>query len=141
MLTFHLLPSPFEITIGYHAPLLPALFADPVVPSVRALLHFIRRIWNQAHTALLRTSAQNKTIADRKRRPAPTYAPSQQVWLSSKDFPLKSQSKKLSPGVLGPFPIDSVISPSNVVLISVSTLCFMYPRSNQSAPVSCLLVW
>ncbi|XP_035981659.1 LOW QUALITY PROTEIN: homeobox protein Mohawk [Fundulus heteroclitus] len=56
-------------------------------------------------------SSQNKKCADRKRIPAPTYTPGQEVWLSPKDFPLKAVSKKLGPKFLCPFKIDRIISP------------------------------
>lgn len=102
--------SPFKVSLGYQPPLLPASCPDPVVPSARARLLGIRRVWDQTHSVLQRTSAQNKALADKKRRPAPTCSPGQLVWLSAKNLPLKSKPRKLGPHFLGLFPIKKVIN-------------------------------
>uniref|UniRef100_A0A3B3WPB4 Gypsy retrotransposon integrase-like protein 1 n=1 Tax=Poecilia mexicana TaxID=48701 RepID=A0A3B3WPB4_9TELE len=108
--------SPFEASQGFQPSLLPESFPDKVIPSVRHHIQNCQRIWNQTKAALQRTSAQNKRLADRKRVPAPIFSPGQRVWLSSKNFPLKSCSRKLSPRFLGPFIVETVISPSAVRL-------------------------
>lgn len=108
--------SPFEASLGYQPSLLPNTFPDVRIPSVKAHVQNCRRIWAQATAALQRTSAQNKRIADRKRIAAPKFSPGQMVWLSSKDFPLKSCSRKLSPRFLGPYPVEAVVGPSSVRL-------------------------
>lgn len=58
----------------------------------------------------------NKQLADRRSTPVPTYLPSQRVWLSAKDIPLRTESKKLSPRYIGPFPITSIVNPLTVKL-------------------------
>ncbi|XP_032364699.1 uncharacterized protein LOC116679100 [Etheostoma spectabile] len=71
---------------------------------------------DEAREALLRTTERTKEVADRHRAPAPQYQPGQQVWLSSQNIPLRTESRKLSPRFLGPFAIDAVISPTAVRL-------------------------
>lgn len=46
----------------------------------------------------------------------PNYQVGQQVWLSSRDLPLKTESLKLTPRYIGPYPVDKIINPSAVHL-------------------------
>lgn len=108
--------SPFEASLGYQPPMFPVQEGDIAVPSIQLHLRSCRRIWRETRAALLRSAEGNKRIADCHRRAAPTYKPGQKVWLSSKNIPLKTKSKKLSPRSAGPFVIDSIINPTAIKL-------------------------
>ncbi|KAJ8361789.1 hypothetical protein AAFF_G00420510, partial [Aldrovandia affinis] len=108
--------SPFEASLGYQPPLFPVQEEELAVPSVQAHLDRCRKTWELTRTALLSSADRNRRFADRHRTPAPIYQPGQEVWLSTKDLPLHTTSRKFTPRYIGPFPIDSVINPSVVKL-------------------------
>ena len=108
--------SPFEGSLGYQPPLFPAEEADIAVPSVQHHLRRCRKVWKDVRAALLGSVDRNRRFADRHRTPAPVYQPGQRVWLSSKDLPLKTDSRKLSPRFVGPYEIVSIVNPTAVKL-------------------------
>ncbi|XP_073341819.1 uncharacterized protein [Pagrus major] len=114
--------SPFQCCLGYSPPLFPSQEVELAVPSVQAHLRRIRRVWREARASLLRSRERNQRIADRRRIPAPDYAPGQRVWLCTRDIPLNVPSKKLAPRFIGPYEIETIVNPSAVRLKLPSAL-------------------
>ena len=108
--------SPFMASLGYQPALFPELEEEISVPSVQAHMRRCRRTWKRTRAALVRASFRSQLQANRRRLPAPQYAPGQRVWLRAKDLPLKGISPKISPRFIGPFEIEAIINPCAVRL-------------------------
>ncbi|RXN22563.1 Retrotransposable element Tf2 type 1 [Labeo rohita] len=89
---------------------------EVTVPSAFALVRRCHLAWRRARQTLLHSSANYKKWADKHRSPAPQYRMGQQVWLASKDLPLRLENRKLAPRFVGPFPITKVVNPVAVRL-------------------------
>ncbi len=108
--------SPFNCSLGYQPPIFPSLESEVAVPSAHAYVQRCRHTWSRARETLLQVGARTKAKTDRHRSKPPVYVMGQQVWLSTKNIPLRSVSNKLAPKFIGPFPVTKIISPVAVRL-------------------------
>lgn len=113
--------SLFECSLGYLPPLFPEQEREIAVPSVKDHLRHCRmyvhiylpnvHIWTTAQASLLCSVKQNRKTADKHQVLAPDNKPGQKIWLSSRDEPLKTDSRKLAPRYNGPYGTEKIINP------------------------------
>ncbi|KAK3518251.1 hypothetical protein QTP70_034617, partial [Hemibagrus guttatus] len=103
--------SPFECQFGYTPSLFPKQEVETAVPSAQQFGKRCHQTWKRARLKLLKVSQQYQHQANRRHRSAPTLRPGQRVWLSTKNIPLRVESRKLSQRFIGPFKISRKVNP------------------------------
>ncbi len=121
--------SPFHCCLGYQPPLFSAQESESSVPSVQALIKRCQLTWKRVRKTLCKSRERICRAANRHRSKAkvPRYICGQRVWLSTRNLPLRSPSRKLAPKFIGPFSIIKVLSPMAVRLRLPSYLQRVHP--------------
>ncbi|CAJ0960766.1 unnamed protein product [Ranitomeya imitator] len=103
--------TPFLLNYGQHPRVpvpMPVSSADSRVAdwAVEA-----RDIWDRTQDAIRASKERMRSSADAHRRPAPTFAPGDLVWLSARNIRLRVESTKFAPRYLGPFKVLEQVNP------------------------------
>jgi len=119
--------SPFQSSLGYQPPLFSSQLAESSVPSAQAFVQRCERTWRRVRSALCRYRAQTVRAANKRRIKSPRYCCGQRVWLSTRNLPLTTASRKLTPRFIGPFRVSQVVNPVAVRLLLPRHLRRVHP--------------
>lgn len=108
---------PLGCHLGYQPPLLPSQEVNLVVPTVQDHIRCCWRVWQDTRSALERAKESSQQTANKQRN-----QPGQLVWLSARNIPLLTESHKLSPQFIGPFPFENIINPMAFTLTLPSNM-------------------
>nr|VWO97963.1 BZIP domain-containing protein [Ganoderma boninense] len=97
--------APFEILYGYRPDFTIPMGPPTKFPALNERLRNLRDVRKEADAALRMEKAHMKHIFETGKPQPHVFKPGDKVWLSSKDIPLTSGTRKLAPRQLGPYDI------------------------------------
>ncbi|KAM9391487.1 uncharacterized protein KIAA0825 homolog [Pholidichthys leucotaenia] len=106
-----------KVSLSYNPALLSIMEEEIAVSTVGDHMAKCRRFWRDTRAALLHSTEENAKWANQTRTPAPIYSVGQRVWLSTRNFPLKTECKKLASRFVGPFVINAIVNPASIWLV------------------------
>jgi len=102
------------------------------VESVTVFIERMKKVHEEAETALRKTQEEMKRYTDRGRKETKVWKKGDQVLLSTKDLVFKERpTKKLTERYMGPYAIEEIVS-SNVVKLRLLSLMRIHPVINVS---------
>jgi len=102
------------------------------VESATEFVERMKKVQEEAETALMKTQEEMKRYADRGRRETEVWKRGDRVLLSTRDLVFKERpSKKLTERYVGPYVIEEVVS-SNVVKLRLPSSMRIHPVVNVS---------
>src|ERR1700680_3632287 len=96
---------PFEVIYAYRPDFTIPIGPATKFPAVDARLNNLREVRKEAEAALRMEKRAMKHAFEAGKPPPHIFTPGQRVWLSSKDIPISSPSRKLAPRQLGPYEV------------------------------------
>jgi len=123
--------TPFLLDTGRH----PRMGFEPHQPPsrVEAVNEFTDRMkttLEEAKAALVKAKDEMARYYNRRRTPAPVFAPGDQVYLDATDIRTTRPSRKLSHRRLGPFPVERRIGTHAYRLILPASMKLLHPVFN-----------
>ncbi|PIL32326.1 hypothetical protein GSI_05572 [Ganoderma sinense ZZ0214-1] len=97
--------TPFEILYGYQPDFTIPMGPPTKFPALNERLQTLRDVRKEADAALRMEKARMKHTFEAGKPPPHVFQPGDKVWLSSKDIPLTSGTRKLAPRQLGPYEV------------------------------------
>lgn len=114
--------SPFFALYGYNPRFDPTAPNQSEVPRAEFQVRDRQQLHKWLQSNMEHAQSQYKKYADRSRSAAPQYQVGDLVWLSTSHIASRRPCPKLSERNIGPFPIESLVSPSAVRLKLPSTM-------------------
>jgi hypothetical protein len=97
--------SPFQCMLGYQPGLAPWHQSQTETPAVEKWVQCSKDTWRAIQESLKQASGWQKRSADQHRSEAPMFSPGDQVWLSTRNLPLRLPCWKLGTQCVGPFKV------------------------------------
>lgn len=97
--------TPFKVMYGYQPDFIIPVGSPTKFPSFNNRLHQLHKACKEVEAALRIEKQRMKETFKASKPSLRPFTPGDKVWLASKDIPLVSKSRKLSPRQLGPYKV------------------------------------